>query len=88
MNRDPYNPYDYKDPATFTEADLNEPDYEQGFYQDNDDILWGKPDIDPVKDFLVKVANFKYESEAENYFELMQLIGQAKDLLKDNYNGG
>jgi len=73
------NKYDYKDPDTFTEEDY--------FYQDNDDVLWGKPEKDPIKDFITEVANFRYEAEVDNYFELMQLIGKAKDLLKENYNG-
>ena len=83
--RNKMNKHDYKDPDTFT-LDLNEPDYE-AFYQDNDDVLWGKPEKDPIKEFIIEVANFRYESEVDNYFELMQLIGKAKDLLKENYNG-
>jgi len=70
------NKYDYKDPDTFTEEDY--------FYQDNDDVLWGKPDVDPVYEFLNSVANFHYK-EGDNYFEMMQLIGRAKDLLRKEY---
>jgi len=80
------NEYDYKDVDNFVPVEHPEVDPEQ-FFIDNDDVLFGKFQRDETRDFLESVAYFKYECKTESYFELMQLIGKAKDLLKKNYNG-
>ena len=68
------NKYDYKDPETFNEEDYN-------FYQDDDERLWCNCEIDSVYSFVKDVSNFHYNN-GDNYFEMMQLIGRAKDILR------
>ena len=71
------NKYDYKDPETFNEEDYY-------FYQDDDERLWCNKEEDFVYDFVKDVSNFHY-NDGDNYFEMMQLIGRAKDILRKRY---